>query len=323
VSLTTQSPTPEPAVPPGAAGGEQALRCLQDLAADGEAFQLLVAILQRSYATLLGPDGGTFVDEYFEAVEQTLPAASLDALWRTVVGMRRRFRQLGLERVYLDEFRARNLDTSLRLAGASSFAGPVVDVGAGDNLLGSRLLRMAPHVDRVTGVDTRRGDPHLDPPRLRFAQQADPRSLPLASASCASAVCRYSLHHMTAEEQDAIAAETHRVLSPDGRWIVYENAYSPHLAPLGEDPGGLHERLLALADPERIVLLLACLDTFSLGIKDKDMQFANTFRSVEEWQSFFRARSFTVERCRYYGLPVHDLHQAPLTVLVLTKAPAR
>ena len=154
---------------------------------------------------------------------------------------------------------------------------------------------------------------------LEFRLQLTRKSLPVQTEEADIAVCRYALHHMTYVEQGNILMEIHRGLKPLGRCIVYENSYSLRLEPELPDVNGFNASLLSIGEPVRLRLLLAGLDTFSLGIKNKDMTFPHSFRSFEEWSDLFRTCGFHVRKSHYFGIPVFDLHQAPLACFILEK----
>jgi SAM-dependent methyltransferase len=302
--------------------GEEALEALATVAGDPDLLALLGRVLRRTYATFLGASGREFVDEYLARLEALSPCASLDEMRRAALPMRARFRELGLHRRYTTRFRDENLDRSLRLVGADRLEGHVLDVGADDNRLGERLLRMAPAVRTVTGVDVEERSPLACPPALRFARQPSADTIPLASETVDAAVCRYTLHHVPAAEQEALLLEVRRVLRPGGSCVILENTHSHLVPPSLPDPFGLHASLLALGDRERTYQLLAGLDTFSLGMKDKDMPFPHSFRTVEEWIELLSRVGVEIRACEYHGFPIYDLHQAPFAYFVVRR-PAR
>jgi SAM-dependent methyltransferase len=295
------------------------LEPLRLLLHDDQALAVMERILLRTYSTLLGPGGRAFAEAYFARLRGLSASASLEELGELALAMRVLFRRSRLEERYR-RFRRENLRTSIALIESGLLRGTVADIGAHDNVLGDVLVAERPEVDVVIGLDVRSSAPLVRPPSLQFRQLETRTELPLPTGSMDGVVCRYSLHHMPLREQRAILRETHRVLLPTGASVIFENSYSLTRSPLAPDPYGLHADVVRLGDARRIELLLAALDVFSLGIKPKPMEFPRTFRSIEGWLDEFAASGLAVADVRYYGVPLYDLHQAPLAVFVLSRA---
>ncbi len=298
--------------------GLDAIGIYQHVLPDKPVLAFMETILRWRYTDLFGSPGHRFVEEWFGRLHRLPCSANVETIKSTVVEMRSIFQALGLTSAYFREFRAANIDRSIGLM-AGNFGGTVVDIGAEDNMLGLRLCARFPSTERVIGTDIVRRNPITEGDRLQFRLQSTGGSLPVDDQEADVCVCRYSLHHMTHPEQAAMLQDVLRVLKAGGRFLIYENTYSENLRPLAPDSLGLHKAFIDLAPADRRRLVLAAMDTFSLGIKDKAMPFPFTFRSVEEWRALFVTTGFEVKALSYYGIPPFDLHQAPLGCFVLVK----
>jgi SAM-dependent methyltransferase len=287
--------------------------------ADTDVLELLSDIMHLTYRTFLGSKGNWFVDKYLRSIRSLEPGCTTAEIKRLMLDARLEFRRSHLNNYYHQVFRSTNLLTSVRLVGGHRFRGAVVDVGAADNALGLLLLSQYPcHVSQVIGVDIARSDVIQTGRGLQFRLQENPSTVPVANAEADTAVLRYVLHHMPDEEQICILNEAKRILKPGGIILVYENTYSFNRPPL-EDRHSLNQRIIGLGSQERIHLLLASLDTFSQGIKEKLGPFPFTYHSFEEWLHLFACLELELVDVQYYGMPILDLHQSPLGVFVLRR----
>lgn len=279
---------------------------------------ILSDIVSRTYAKFLGWQGREFVSGYLSALNALPSSCSTRQIREVVLGAWLAFERGGLASYYHSVFRWANLHASIDLVGAERFAGRVADIGTYDNMLGRVLLELAPRVTHVIGVDLEKAPWAVSNSRVEFRLQRDPRRIPIASGEVETVVLRYALHHMSFAEQLDILAEVRRMLKPGGRVFIFENTYSTAVAPVFEC-GTLHKRILDLGSQPRIYLLLAALDTFSQGIKAKHGLFPYSFRPLEDWLQLFAQLSLDKLETHYYGygLPMIDLHQAPLGVFVL------
>jgi len=226
------------------------------------------------------------------------------------------FQTVGLANYYAGPFRMENLRRSLSLAPAAHFSGKVLDVGADDNLTGA-ILEDYSDIETVTGVDVVKREYVYSSQRTRFLLQVQPAIIPLPSGVFGTALCRYSLHHMPRPIQLRILGEISRCLRPGGTLIIWENSISATLPPEQcFDPQILAR--ITMLDRDECKALFSAMDVISFAIKEKPQPFPFSFRSLEAWQTLL-ARGWRVLSVRYVGLPLIDLHQTPLGILVLEK----
>ncbi len=306
--------------------GFDAVEIYKDILRDKEVLGLIEMILTQTYSEFLGEEGREFISRYFQILKELAKRMEgggdidIKEIKSAFLRIRDIFNQSPLPNKYYGDFRRDNLVRSIKIVGTEKFVGHVVDVGADDNMLGFMLHDLCPSVTNVTGVDIeRRSSVKEIPGFLTFKQQKDPTKLSeITTNSADTVVLRYSLHHMTAREQISILNEAKRICKPAGRIIIYEDTYSLTLKPSEVDDYGLHNKMCQLKDSQRIRLLLAGLDTFSFGIKDKHQPFPFTYKSIEEWTDFYKELGFIVSNELYFGIPIYDLHQAPLCIFVLS-----
>ena len=283
---------------------------------DREIFELLADIVQLTYETFLGKEGKQFVIGYLRDIEDLGCDCTTDEIKEVVGNARETFQSSCLNSYYHQVFRKNNLLTSVNCVEASWFEGTVVDIGAHDNVLGQVLLGQNIHVSHVIGVDITPANDVTFGERLEFRIQEDSGQVPVCDASADTVVLRYVLHHAPFDEQLKLLGEAKRILKSDGTVVVFENTYSFIQPPL-EDRYSIHQRIIKLGSRERIQLLLAVLDTFSQGIKEKYGPFPFTYRSIEEWLEVFPQIGLATSVLLYYGMPLFDLHQAPLGIFIL------
>ena len=297
--------------------GLESLTIYQEVIQTPEVFTLLADIVQATYPRCLGPSGQHFVHRYLNALRQLPPDCSTDDIQALMLSMRKVFQGSDLDNTYHTSFRLENIATSIDQAGASRFTGTVVDIGADDNAFGHVLFRDHLRVTEVMGIDIMQAQTRFTADRLHFRVQTHTGALPVEDSYADTAVLRYVLHHIPGEDHRPMLCELRRILKPGGVAIIYENTYSFQRPPL-EDRLSLHTRILSLKTAERIHLLLAALDTFSQGIKEKIGPFPYAFRSIEDWLEVFGDAGLAVDKILYLGMPLLDLHQAPLGIFILS-----
>jgi SAM-dependent methyltransferase len=284
---------------------------------DKQVFELLERILTITYREFLGKKGLDFIKHYLSELSKL----TLDSTWNEInsimLDMRNRFADMGLLEYYFSDFRRENLQRSIKIVGIEYFKNCVADIGADDNMLGSVLLNTISSVDYVVGIDLRKNASTVTFENLDFKVYENRTALPLETHSIDAVVLRYVLHHLTFDTQAQLLHEVKRILQPNARCIILENSYSFMYSPINLDQCELHNLILDLGSPSRIKLLLIALDIISNGIKSKNMLFPHSYRAVEDWVVFFDSIGFNVKEARYYGLPIIDLHQAPLSVFIL------
>lgn len=282
---------------------------------DSDVLDLMETILTKTYEKFFGNEGVRFIKIYFQELKNLPQPSSFNTIKHSILKLRSTFSQSDLCNKYHGSFRKLNLTTSLQVIGFDWFSGTVVDIGADDNMLGRMLLENCPTVSKVIGVDIEARHPFSKGDKLEFRRQISPLKLPVAENEADTVVSRYSFHHMSLQEQLSIRDEIARVLKLNGNLIAYENTYSLVIPPLS-DSYGFHSKILSLGDPFRIHLLLVALDIFSHGLKRKEMPFTYTYKTVEDWLIFFKSSGLMPVETRYYGIPLIDLHQAPMGVFI-------
>lgn len=296
--------------------GLGAATTLRDLPQHPEVLELLGDLVASTYEHHLGFLGRSFVADYLHSLDEISPSSEAGEIVEMLLRHRRRF-SASLWPRYREHFRNANLRSSLELAEGSWLRGRALDVGAGDNRLGRILLDDYPRVVSVVGVDIERRPEVEEGGCLEFRVMPDHRTLPCGDREFALVILRYSLHHMTWSEQEAVLREAERALSRGGVILIFENSYSRMRRAVGSTIARqFHRRALALGDRE-LHLLMSSLDLFSLGIKEKNQPFPFTFRTVEGWRQILAER-FVILHEEFHAFQMADLHPQPLAFFVLT-----
>ena len=288
---------------------------LSDLIGKPYILEIIDGILSFTYNKFLGKEGVVFIKKYIHFLNNIIPQDSFYTISNGLLKLRDEFCQLGLSNYYFEEFREKNLISSLSLIDPMYLMGKIIDVGADDNRLARVLTERYNKVTHVLGTDIVCNNRVTIDDKVGFIIQNTSYKLPAADDSFDVAICRYSLHHMSFRDQRCILSEISRVLKRNGVLIVYENSFSRINRPFLTDFQWIHKKLELMNDID-INIFLSIMDIVSLGIKDKNQNFAFTFRCFEDWLTVFKSW-FKIKEAKYYGLPMTDLHQVPLAVFVL------
>jgi SAM-dependent methyltransferase len=150
---------------------------------------------------------------------------------------------------------------------AAAHRGPIVDLGAGDGVLGQHL--------REIGIETILVDRRLAPGRWAGAAvRADVRKLPFRSFSIELAILANVLRHAKAPERRSIVDELDRALSPSGRLVVLEDLPAAHSQSARNYRRALE--LLARADPSRGAAVGPEAVAPALEIRFQDLELSGT-----------------------------------------------
>jgi ubiquinone/menaquinone biosynthesis C-methylase UbiE len=155
-------------------------------------------------------------------------------------------------------------------------AGKVLDIASGVGQFTRMLVDCLGSFDRIIGIDS--SAPTIEKARSLFPEDsvtfevADASALPFPDDSFDTVALANSLHHM--EDLETVRSEIRRVLSPSGRWIVFEmhadapssasqNAIDLHLwaAAVDRTLGRYHAPVYSLKELTQIIAGLGLTNT--------------------------------------------------------------
>jgi SAM-dependent methyltransferase len=180
--------------------------------------------------------------------------------------------------------------------------------------LGHLIVANCDAARKVIGTDIHYPGHTTSDSSVEFRLASDTATVPLDTDEADTVVIRYALHHMQWEVQQKMLGEVRRVLAPGGRLLILENSFSRSASARLADELGFEHRTRDIEAAGLLTALLTALDTFSLFVKDKFGPFPSTYRAPEEWCQLLSSIGLPASY-EYMGYPMHDLHQAPLTVL--------
>jgi SAM-dependent methyltransferase len=277
---------------------------------------LMTDLITATYTNLLPQPAAGFANALVRFLSELQSETPPLEIHRRLARLRENFEVSGLAAYYTATFRKRNLSASLSRVSEGFYRGKVLDVGADDNFLGS-ILEERTDVDMITGIDIQDRPNRWRSSRTNFVRMSRPDEIPLPPLEFNTAICRYSLHHMAESIQIAVLEEVFRCLRSQGILIIWENCISRTKLPEECFDQQIFQRINQLGDEERQVLLSA-MDVVSFAIKEKLQPFPFSFRTLEEWHDLLASR-WRIIAVRYVGLPLLDLHQVPLGILVVQK----
>lgn len=294
--------------------GLDVVRSFNFIYADTRVGSLVRDILLHTYEKFLGAPGEEFCRNALQDLQDYSRNLGQNGLAQHILHRREQFENSAMSVQYHGSYREQNLMTTIDLLGRENFRGIVADIGCDDNRLGHLIVANCSAARKVIGTDLH--DPgHTTPgSSVEFRLAPDTATIPLDTNEADTVVIRYALHHMQRMLQQKILSEVRRILTPGGRLLILENSFSNSASARLSDELGFEYRTRVLDEAGLLTVLLTALDTFSLFIKDKFGPFPSTYRTPEEWSKLLSLMGFPGSY-EYLGYPMHDLHQAPLTVL--------
>lgn len=212
--------------------------------------------------------------------------------------------------------RAGKFDSFADVIAPHLLPGDVVDVGAGDIQLLTRLKQATglPGIylaTDVTGPAAEQGD-------VRLVVQDSPDRLPVADDQTATVIATGMLHHVPRSARTALLAEMHRCLAPEGRIILIEDTF-PGESWEPVDP--IDESFEALSHQQRIHYL-AWTDWWGNRVlKNRPSEpLPCTFQTLPQWGATLTGAGFERVHERYLGVWDAGGHMAtPRALMVWRK----
>lgn len=294
--------------------GLDIVRSFDAIYADARVGSLVRDILLRTYSKFLGPSGQEFCRGALQDLEDYSHDPVQTGLAQHILRRREQFENSAMAARYRGSYREQNLLSTIDLLGRENFRGVVADIGCDDNRLGHLILASCDAARKVIGTDIHHPGHTTSDSGVEFRLASGTATIPLDTDEADTIVIRYALHHMQWAVQQKMLGEVRRVLAPGGKLLILENSFSQPASVRLADELGFERRTRDIEEAGLLTALLTALDTFSLFIKDKFGPFPSTYRAPEEWDQLLSSMGLLVSY-EYLGYPLHDLHQAPLTVL--------
>jgi ubiquinone/menaquinone biosynthesis C-methylase UbiE len=296
--------------------GDEAIEFYLDHKMERTGFALARDILATSYFIHLGEEGSKFISICFDQLTSVMTTGGSRDLKKIFENSREKFRSFAQAQA-LSSYKAGSLSRTFKVTGAERLSGNVADIGAGNNALGKLILESNSMVKKFVGVDVIQDGVVEGGERLTFVREQGGNDLPLDSNEFDSVILRFSLHHMTPEQQTRRLQEAYRILKIGGCAIIIEDTYSNELRAFSGNH--LNERFMQLGSEKSKLCVLGFLDASSCFTTLEKMPFAFSFRSMEEWGILLENLGFRMDSATNWGIPFFSLFQAPMGVLIYRK----
>jgi len=199
----------------------------------------------------------------------------------------------------------------------------IVDVGAGNNMLGKLIATKHPGFS-VIGTDAYDYHEEHGLENLVFLVQPRPLNIPLDDRSADIVIMNAMLHHVSPDDMGAFLQEIRRVLKPGGKVILVEDTYSITLPVENEATDSeLTSEFLDLVREHGDAFAKQFFvfdDWYSNLVVHKwlGMSVPYNFHSMEEWQEIFQSHGFELAHARHTGFPQRSFHKPNVGVLLFT-----
>jgi len=188
--------------------------------------------------------------------------------------------------------------------------GTFVDIGCGLDILGERVKRSLPQLERAIGVDVQQQRYDTRPDGVEFRLMERPDRLPLGDGEADTMAATFVLHHLDVDLAQYLA-EVVRVLAPGGRFLVLEDSF-PEGLPTAQSHHDRHEdprvaqisrSLFALPDDEARLSFLHFADWFIHNFVNhaREPLVPGHYRTIEGWSAALLRSGLTLLHCEYLG----------------------
>lgn len=197
----------------------------------------------------------------------------------------------------------------------------VVDLGAGNNVLGAVMAKRLPGI-KIVGVDVLDYHEESDLPNLGYLKQSSPTQFPseIQPNSVDVITMNAFFHHVSSELVDDLIEDIKRVLKPGGKIVLIEDTYSIDLNADSNSDADLNSKFVSLVKKHGSGFakdFFAFNDWYANILVHgwDEMAVPYEFRSIEELQILFQRKGFDLGLSKHIGFPSEGFHKPGLGVV--------
>jgi SAM-dependent methyltransferase len=197
----------------------------------------------------------------------------------------------------------------------------LADVGGEDSRLVEVLTSMIPEVEKAYVTDINMPRHESGNPKIEFLWQSLPEKTPLEKESVDSVILSTVLHHINPFVRLQLVIHLKEILRNGGRLILIEDTYPENPTEM-DIHNSLDERFLSFGDHQK-KQIISFLDWWGnrLMKNSRDIPLPCTFKSMEEWETYFSEVGLKLVEKHYLGIPdMHTHVMAPKGILIFEKS---
>jgi len=252
------------------------------------------------------------------------PENACDKIYKHVINFPSKNEETAFHSVYFGEYKNEVKPALLRDLIKGKVEGEVVlDAGAGMSALALSLLDENPGIKQFISthnIDYKRVE--ISDPRMEFVPEEtkDGFSIPIEDGVVDTVIVTGRLHHLYPGKESEFLREMVRVLHPQGKILIIEDAWADGLTDPERDE--FARRFRGFADEQKQGVS-AFLDWVGTRLMPGPELMARpwNFKSAEEWEeSLFKPLGLEVKSREYHGFPDKKFTPLPQTTFELVKA---
>ena len=195
----------------------------------------------------------------------------------------------------------------------------ILDIGCGTGILAHKLSETN-RFDRIVGIDI---NEYPEWPKFSkgnvelFKIEEDKFDEFLKELKPKTIVLTWTLHHMDFDEQERYIKKISSVLD-EVTIVILEDSFSEELPP--EEDIGVFDSFSKLNKEDKISTI-SIQDWLANRILERrdEIPIPFTYRTLEEWQSFFESKGFHMVKKRFIGFPENRDVNTPQSLIVVKK----
>ncbi len=251
------------------------------------------------------------------------PEKACKKIYESVIDFPSKENSTSFHKVYFGEYKQKVKPELLYGFMKGKIEGPVVlDAGAGMSAIAVSLLDGNPEIERFISthnIDYRHAT--VEDPRMEFAIETieDGFHIDVADNSVHTIIVTGRLHHLYPGKELDLFKEFARILHPEGKILVIEDAWSEQL--LDPETDEFSKRFRSLSQEQKVEVS-AFLDWIGTRLLPGLVPMPRpwNFKSIEEWdRQLFQPSGFTAVSVEYHGFPDRKFTPLPLSIVELKK----
>ncbi len=196
----------------------------------------------------------------------------------------------------------------------------IMDIGCGTGILTKKLSEYN-KFKKIVGIDITEyrewklfKKPNID---FKIVKEDDFRQF-LEETKPDHIVLTWTLHHMEFNEQERYLKMLYDKLQKNSKIIILEDSYSTTMEP--EKGSSKYRNFMNFTENERknIMLIYDWIANRILAVRDK-VKILPTYRTLEEWEKFFRGIGFKIVFKEFIGFPNNRDIDTPQSLIVIEK----
>ncbi|UCG95577.1 MAG: class I SAM-dependent methyltransferase [archaeon] len=189
----------------------------------------------------------------------------------------------------------------------------VLEIGCGSGNL-AYLISKKYKIKKYIATDLSPPGKEID--NVEFLKQGNKTEIPVEDSSVDSILIMDMLHHVNKNQQRYLIKNAKNKLNENGKIVFFEYTFSEEKEPLYRSY--FTEKFNELSKKQKF----GCMEIIdyigNILVNKSETPMPNSYRTMEEWEDFFKKLELKINNSEYIGFPKRLFHQGPYGIINLS-----